>query len=408
MSLTNKDLLALSHMIKGGMIDLTDIATYGKLNPEQSKVFLDWVYNEAVMKNHARQVQVTAEKMYIEKIGIGERVAMSKIMAQDPTYRRGVTTSRVELYPKEIMVPWETEDTFKLLNVEGESIGNHIMRMFADKLANNMEEANWLGNSHGAAVLQSSIIDGGDTTRYIKDDFLALGDGWLQQIMEGTGSHLKNFANASVSTSLFSSLIQEMPSKYRRDLTKLRFYVSSDYEQIIREKIASRSTPAGDAALVGQNSLMLYGIPVVPIPLLPSDATYVEHVVLNGTTARQLLFAPISDVVVTVSTLGLIPTNKLTITTDYITDLTNGTITRVGGGAIGDGDTVKVTYKIHPVIILTPQYNLIQALRSDSVSLESDRNIHKKVDEFALSTWFDQKIENLDATVLGYNSGTTI
>lgn len=65
-----------------------------------------------------------------------------------------------------------------------------------------------------------------------------------------------------------------------------------------------------------------------------------ESVVLAGTTAVGLKKANISNVVVTNST-GV---TTYTVASDYTVNTTNGTLARVSGGAIGDGDTVLASY----------------------------------------------------------------
>lgn len=67
-----------------------------------------------------------------------------------------------------------------------------------------------------------------------------------------------------------------------------------------------------------------------------------EAIILNGTTATNLSRANVSNVAVRAA--DDMSTAALAVTTDYTVNTTNGTITRVGGGAIGDGDTVYVTF----------------------------------------------------------------
>lgn len=66
-----------------------------------------------------------------------------------------------------------------------------------------------------------------------------------------------------------------------------------------------------------------------------------EAIVLNGTTASNLSRANVSNVKVA-ATAG--QGTAYTVTTDYVVNTTNGTVTRNGGGTIPDGATVYVTY----------------------------------------------------------------
>ena len=79
-----------------------------------------------------------------------------------------------------------------------------------------------------------------------------------------------------------------------------------------------------------------------------------EAIALPGTTTVSLKNALISNVRVCGAVLGGTP---FTVTTDYTISATNGTVTRVGAGAIVDGATVYVTYtfQIPEATLLTMQ-----------------------------------------------------
>ncbi len=65
-----------------------------------------------------------------------------------------------------------------------------------------------------------------------------------------------------------------------------------------------------------------------------------EQVTLSGTTAQNLLNAPLVDTSIRVYSGATV----YALTTDYTVNATNGTVTRVGTGSITDGETVSVDY----------------------------------------------------------------
>lgn len=67
-----------------------------------------------------------------------------------------------------------------------------------------------------------------------------------------------------------------------------------------------------------------------------------EQITLPGTTAVSLRHPNVSNVRVASAPVG--GGTVFALTTDYTVNATNGTVTRVGGGAIADGATVFVTY----------------------------------------------------------------
>jgi len=397
MSISNEEL------VQKAVITADALAASGKLNPAQSDRFIDFVIDETVLKQNARTIRFRNETLEIDKIGIGTRMAVPKAEAVDPGVRRGVSTSKVTLRPSEIMVPFEIGDNFRELNIEGDSVEEHIIQMMASQTANDLEELYVLGDQLGPAALESDLIDGGSSTGYVKDTYLALQDGW-QKLSEG--GNVVDAAGQNIGLSIFSQAIRAMPTKFRRNKSMLRWFMSPDLWQIYLEKLSTRATALGDQA-AGGASHGPFGIPAVPVPLWPFQPSVTEHVVLNGTTAVALANAPVSNVVVTPNTLGGAPTTPYVVTTDYTLDAAAGTIARTGGGAIGDGDTVKVTYQSNPQLILTHQNNFVVGIGRD-VRIEKDRDIFKGVNQYAITAKVAVQYEELSAIVKVRNIGTGV
>lgn len=53
------------------------LASAGKLNPQQANKFLDYVVDESVLRGQVRIERVKSETWEINKLGIGNRVAMA-------------------------------------------------------------------------------------------------------------------------------------------------------------------------------------------------------------------------------------------------------------------------------------------------------------------------------------------
>lgn len=392
--------LSNTQLVEKAVIVADDLASSGKLNPAQSDKFIDYVVDETVLSGNARVVRFRNESLDIDKIGISKRATVAKAEAVDPGIRRGINTSKITLTPKEVMIPVEIGDTFREINIEGEAVEESIIKMFARQGGNDLEELYVNGNLLGPAAIQGDIIDGGDPSRYVRDGYLALQDGW-QTI--ANGGHVVDAGGANIGLSIFGKAIRAMPTKFRRNNSMLRWYVSPDLAQLYYEKLTTRATAMGDAAANGA-AQGPYGIPIVEVPLWDFLPGVTEHVVLNGTTAVSLLHGPVQNVVVVPSTLGVSPTDAYVEDTDYTLDATAGTIVRIGGGAISDGDTVKVTYKSNPQLMLTEQSNFIIGIGRD-VRIEKDRDIYKGVNQYAISMKVSVNFEEQDAIVKVKNIG---
>ena len=394
--MTNEELIR-----KQAITSAQTLAPGGKLLPKQADAFIDFVNDETVLttSNLIRLVRFRNEQMFIDKIGVGQRVALSKAEAVDPGFRRTVAVEQIPLQPGETIVPWELSDIFKEVNLEGDRINEKIMRIMSRRFANNIEELMIAGNTLMPARAQNELVLGGSATDVIADGFLGLTSGWFTR---GLGGNTVDAENATIDRALLGRAIRAMPFRFKRNRRDLVYLMSSDHHQALRESISARQTPQGDATADGDGPFNIFGIPAWEVGLLESAPLHVEHIQLNGTTETGLQFGPISAEIVTPITLSeTAPFTPFTEGTDYSIDLVNGTITRIGG-LIGDGDTVKVTYRTAGQILLTTKQNLIEAIGRD-MRFETDRNIIKGVDEFVLSTRVAAQIEELESVVLMQN-----
>lgn len=395
MTISNEEL------VQKAVITTDALATNGKLNPAQSDKFIDYVIDETSLGRNARVVRFRNEDLDIDKIGVGGRLAMPKSEARDPGQRRGVSTSKITLTPREIIVPFEIGDNFREVNIEGENVEDHIIQMMATQTGNDIEELYINGNKLGPAAIEADIVDDGSDSLYIKDSYLALVDGWLKLARTG---NVVDALGANIGLSVFGKALRAMPTKFRRNKSNLRWYMSPDLAQVYYEKLATRATSLGDAAANG-SAQGPFGIAVSEVPLWDFLPRIVQNVTFPGTTAAQALAdGPIQDVVVTPSTLGNTPTAAYTETTDYVVDYTNGTIAHSGGGSIGSSATVKVTYSANPQMILTHVNNFIVGIGRD-IRIEKDRDIFKGVNQYAITAKVDVQIEEVNALVHVHNIG---
>lgn len=399
MTISNREL------VEKAVITTDAIASSGKLNAAQSDRFIDYVIDESVLKNNARIIRFRNEDLDIDKIGVGTRVALPKTEAADPALRRGITTSKVTLTPKEIVVPFEIGDVFKEINIEGESVEDHVIQMMARQLSNDLEDLYINGDTLGEAVIEGDIKDGGSTTQYIKDPYMALFNGWLRL---SDGGNVYDAAGQNIGLGIFGGMLRQMPTKFRRNKAALRFYMSPDLWQLYLEKLATRATVLGDAT-AGGAAHTPFGVNAVALPLLDLLPTVTEHVTLTGTTAVSLRNSPVQNEVVTLATLGTTPTTPFVegAGNDYVMDYVNGTIVRDAGGSIASGSVVKVTYEANPQVLLTHMNNFIVGIGRD-VRIERDRDIFKGVNQYAITAKAAVEFEEDTAIVKAVNVGQGI
>jgi len=390
-----------AELIEKAAITTDAIAAAGGLSPLQADRFLDFVFDETQLKAlGVRTVKFSREKMLIEKINVANRVAVAADEAADPGLRRGISTDKIEITPKEIMVPFEISDLIKDENIEGNDIEEHIIKLMATRLANNIEELYLDGNLLGPAAWEGDLIEGGAANLVRKDRYLALFDGLLRAAEAG---HVVDAEGGPLVPTLVSRALRNMPNKFRKNRTDLRFLTSWDHEQHYREGVSARADGAGASALQG-NMIQPFGTQLYPMSLLSPEPLYVENSVANsdGSTPTALAHAPIDNVIIAPTSLNQTAVAPFVEGVDYSLDKAAGTWTRLGGGAIGSGATVKVTYTTAGRAILTMPKNIIIAIGRD-VTIEKDRNIFKRVNEFAIHAKVYVTFEEVDAVVLVKN-----
>jgi len=395
--MTNKEL------VEKAVIAADQLAAGGKLNPMQSDKFIQYVIDVTSLKNNVRVVKFRNEEATIDKIGVGKRVAVPKAEASDPNVRRRVTTSKISMKPVEIMVPFEISDTFSEINIEGDAVQDTIVKMMATQLANDLEDLYINGNLLGPAAVEADLYVDGDPVKVVKDSYLSLCSGWWKL---ADGGHVYDAAGTDIESAIFSEAIKKMPDKFKRDRTMLRFLSNSDIEQNFRNKVSTRATAGGDAALTTTQNLTPFGIELVPVPLVGATQKIVEHITLTGLTVASLAYKPIisASEIVALQTLGNAPITPYVQGVDYTMDYVNGTIVRIGTGSLPDPVNVKVTYQAHPQVLLTHFQNLILAIGRD-IRIEKDRDIFKGVNQYAITVKADTQIEEVDAVVKIVNIG---
>lgn len=257
MSMSNKELhrradAALSDFASDG----------GLLNPEQANAFIDMIQEQPTMLRQARLVRMNAPTRKINRIGFASRIMRAAPQGASPyaeddgtndrhlaaADRSKITTSQIELNTKEVMaevhIPYEVLED----NIEGASLEDHIMRLIAERAAEDLEE--WM--------LQADELSG--------DDYLALNDGLL---ITATSNVVDNLS-AGISPDLFETGLLTMPQKYLRNLSTMRQYVPVQQAIKYRGNVAKRATGYGDSALTESGQLVAYGVPVEQAPLMPA------------------------------------------------------------------------------------------------------------------------------------------
>jgi hypothetical protein len=269
--------LSQAELVKRADIALSDLdSNGGLLNPEQANMFIDMIQETPTILNQARVVPMNAPSMKINRLGFGSRIMAAAPQGASPyadddgtndrylaaASRSAPTTSQIVLNTVEAMaevhLPYEVLED----NIEGQSFEEHVMRLIAQRAAEDFEELGLEGDTNS-----------GDT-------YLKLIDGLLVTAT----SNVVNNASAGISPDVFEAGLLAMPQKYLRNRSSLRNFIPVAEEIKYRANVAKRATGYGDSALQEGGGLVAYGVPVEGAPLMPAATgllTYPQNILFG-------------------------------------------------------------------------------------------------------------------------------
>lgn len=239
-------------LIEKAAMSLSDLASGGKLNVQQSNQFLRMVRDAPTIINSARFVPMESDSRKIEKIGFGQRILKPGVEGTPLSEgdKSVPTTSTIQLNAKEVIA--EVNITYDTLenNIEKGNLQNTIMQMIAERAALDIEE----------------LIVNGDTAS--GDAYLALIDGLRKQAT----SHVVDAQDVTPSKygprEVFKRMRKAMPYKYLRNPRAFNYYTSYGMETEWADAVGYRETAQGDGALANGTVLNAYGVPVKGIAML--------------------------------------------------------------------------------------------------------------------------------------------
>lgn len=255
---TNQDIIKKADMV------LSDIASAGKLNPEQTNRFVRVLIEQPTMLQNVRTVTMNAPVMNINKIGFGSRIMRPAVenTALSSSDRVKPTMSQVQLTTKEVMatcyIPYDVlEDNIEGGNVHaslqqgGGGLHQTIVDLLAERAALDLEE--W--------------ALGGDTAS--GDAYLAQSDGFIKKV----NANIVDAASATYSKDIVKSVLKAMPPKYLRDRANMMHFVSVNNETEVRDTFANRIGALGDQNVQGNLPIYVFGSKIMSIPLMPGNTS---------------------------------------------------------------------------------------------------------------------------------------
>lgn len=250
------------------VIRTTEVASGngGLLNTEQSNRFIDYMFDATVLGKECRVERMRANERDFDKIGIGQRIVRGATEAVDTGQNAGVQFTKVTITTKKLRLDWELSAESLEDNIEGADLEDHIARLMATQMGNDLED----------------LAINGDTTS--SDPLLKVFNGWHKLAL--AGGHVVDGAGDNLNRVHFNKALKAMPRNYMQRRSELSFYTGSnsiqDYLYSLTdlsttpEDIASSIIRTGPIRTDGAPGYVMgyaFGVPVKEVPLFSEVAT---------------------------------------------------------------------------------------------------------------------------------------
>lgn len=276
------------------------------LTEEEADRFIDYVWDESVMKDYARIEKMGKPQKNIRAIGFGAgKFLYPADQFNESKYKKQWAQNRIQLQTVKIRgcVAIYDDDIEDLTGIETEdSFNDKVMRIISAKVATELEEMYWMGDTHNlngfAADDINSLLDGwryiithskSTQTYYNKVTGSAYvlnacecqsgaecpsGSDAPDAVFKYPGGIAQRSPKAPYDWEIkYSKMIKHMPSKYKgkNGLANMRFLNSDLITQDYHEMLSSRGTAIGDAVLTGKTPPGYGKVEIVDVPLMPTD-----------------------------------------------------------------------------------------------------------------------------------------
>jgi hypothetical protein len=243
---------------------ITGTAGGGVLKPDQSRRFIDYIWDNMVWSKEGRRVVMTANTAELNKMGVGERVIRAAKQAEDTAVNANVAFTKVELLTRKVRLDWEVSTEGLEDNIEGAELEDSIARAMTTQFAKDLED---LGIN-----AKASTVDG-------FHDILGY-DGLLEQYKTALTEVTWDDEAGPITVEVYQALVKALPRKFRGAKANLRFSASTDAfletinnlgskGNLTAENIITRVVDGDAPQTIGAPArYSILGIPLSEVPLL--------------------------------------------------------------------------------------------------------------------------------------------
>jgi HK97 family phage major capsid protein len=131
----------------------------GGLTYAQADRFIDYMWDETVLGALVRTRRMRAVEEEIDTIAVGARLVRGATEAVDTGENAGPTFGKLSITTKKFRLDWELSSESLEDNIEGADLEDHIARLMATQLGNDLEDIAINGDT-SSSVPGIDVIDG--------------------------------------------------------------------------------------------------------------------------------------------------------------------------------------------------------------------------------------------------------
>lgn len=180
----------------------------GGLTYAQADRFIDYMWDETTLGGLVRTRRMRAVEEEIDTIAVGARLVRGATEAVDTGENVRPVFGKLSITTKKYRLDWELSSESLEDNIEGEALEDHIARLMATQMGNDLED----------------IAINGDTDS--TEPGIGVDDGWRKRAV--AGAHVLDHGGDVLNRAAFSKALKAMPRKYMRRRNGLRFFTGTN------------------------------------------------------------------------------------------------------------------------------------------------------------------------------------
>ena len=176
----------------------------GLLRPKQADRFIDYMWDATVLGSQVDTRRINNDEAEIDVIAVGERLLRMATEAVADHVVPSVVFSKVSLKTTKFRLDWELSTEALEDGLEGEALEDHVARLMANAVANDLEDIAINGNVNEVDALMAGF------------------DGWRKRLH--AGGHVIDAAGGNLEKGILNKALRTMPRRYMANRGNLKWF----------------------------------------------------------------------------------------------------------------------------------------------------------------------------------------